>query len=154
MGDTLDKDRKKSESDSVGDDEEGGAISRFESGRLSLVKQRPQSSSSFHEYAPPERRVPLRERLKQEEEEPVPVVPPQPPEVNNPGKDSLRTRFMRRFGIGNDDRMTDIKEKDEGKSLKNFSFKKKEESDEEEEEESEESESEEESEEEEEDEWR
>merc|ERR1711962_1314827 len=85
-------------------------MSRFDSGRFSLRKSRPQSSSSFHEYVP-ERRVPLKERLKTQEEE-MTVVSPEP------GKDSLRSRFMRRFGLGNDERMTDIKETDEGKTRK------------------------------------
>merc|ERR1719403_718741 len=79
--DRLDKERNKSESgDSTGDpredDNDGSMMSRFESGRFSLRKSRPQSSSSFHEYVP-DRRVPLKDRLKTQEEE-MTVVSPEP----------------------------------------------------------------------------
>merc|ERR1712142_74406 len=111
-----------------------------EGGRLSLRK-RPPSSSSFHEYNP-ERRVPLKERLKAEEEEMKLNMSNVGKESNagevgkdasvgDVGKDSLRSRFLRRFGLGTDDRMADIKEKDEAKTRKKsdefFSFKGKEE---------------------------
>merc|ERR1712013_6700 len=135
--DRLDKDRKKSESgDSTGEphEEDDSSMSRGESGRFSLRKGRPQnSSSSFHEYAPVERRVPLKERLKTQEtedEESENKVT-----SSDTGKDSLRSRFMRRFGMGNDERMTDIKEGDEKKNGKKvddfFSWKRKEEEEEE-----------------------